>query len=224
MQKQKVLIGVGILAVGIIIGIFLFFGRSKTTPTVTQQTTPQAVGESVLVRGDSYQLGDSNAPVTIVEFVDFQCEACAYMHPITQRLLDEYKGKVRFVVRYWPLSDQHKNAQAAVFAAEAAGQCQTGKFWEMYDRLLTRQSQWSGSDEPWSIFVGWAKDLDCDGFPTDFETASNKFAAKVARDKEDAQVLKTNGVPNFFINGNNEGYIQTYDDFKSKIEKSLTGN
>lgn len=217
-MKGKVLGAVLVLLL-VLAGIY-FFNRPQTSPQ-TQTPTPAKTTEEraqILIRGDSYQRGDANAPLTIVEFVDFQCPACAYLYPITQKVLDEYKGKARLVVRYWPL-DQHKNAKAALFAAEAAGEL--GQYWEMYDKLMTNQKQWSESDNPWDIFVGFAKDLDLDTFPTNLQTATEKYTAKAERDIKDAMTLKVMGVPHFFINGVSYGYLKSYEDFKQNLEKEL---
>lgn len=213
--KGKVL-GAAILLIIIAGGVFILTQgplKQKTPPPKTAEEKAQ-----LLIRKDSYQLGNPDAPVSIFEFVDFQCEACNYVYPITKKILEEYEGKVNLTVRYWPL-DQHKNALASAYAAEAAGE--RGKYWEMYDKLMTSLSEWGESDRPWDIFVGYAKDLDLDGFPTDFETAVGKFSTKVERDKQDALALKAKGVPNFFINGVDYGYIQTYDEFKEKVEIEL---
>lgn len=202
----------------LVLGGVYFFSRPQTSP----QTPPPKTTEEraqILLREDSYQRGDPNALVTIVEFVDFQCEACVYMHQITQKILNEYKGKVRLVIRYWPL-DQHKNAKAAIFAAEAAGEL--GKYWEMYDKLMTERQQWSEANSFFDVFaVRFAKDLGLDGFPTNLQTAADKFATKAARDTQDAMALQVKGVPNFFINGVDYGYIKSYEEFKQNLEKEL---
>lgn len=213
-MKGKVLGAVFVLL--LVVGGIYLFSRPQTSPPA--KTTEERA--QILIRQDSYQRGDPNAPVTIVEFVDFQCEACAYMHPITQRILDEYEGKVRLVVRYWPL-DQHKNAKAAVYAAEAAGEL--GKYWEMYDKLMTTRQQWSEANSFFDVFaVRFAKDLGLDGFPTNLQTAAEKYATKVERDMQDAKTLRTKGVPNFFINGVDYGYIKSYEEFKKNLEKEIS--
>lgn len=218
MKKPVILILVAILVIILIAVAVFVLAKPKTAPTTTGQAVPLASRGDRLVRADSYQQGDADAPVTVVEFIDFQCEACAFMHPIIQKILDEYEGKVRLVVRYFPL-DQHKNANAAAFAAEATGEL--GKYWEMYDTLMANRPKWSESDNPWPLFVQYAKDLGVDGFPTALEVVSNKFAGKVDRDRGDAKALKIKGVPNFFINGRDHGYIQSYEELKKKIEEAL---
>lgn len=219
MNKLRLLAGIGVfLILALVIGVSLL--KRSRTPSTVPQVPDISDRRNLLVKDDSYQRGDPKVPVTIVEFVDLQCGACAYVNSFVQAILGEYGGKVKLVVRYWPLA-QHKNAKAAIYAAEAAGECPVGRFWEMYDRILENQSQWSQSDDPWNIFVGYAKDLDCDGFPTDFQTTSSKFAAKVARDLENAGTLSVKSVPVFFINGVNYGYLQSYNELKDKVETEL---
>lgn len=217
-QIRGKVLGAIIVLLLVLAGIY-FFNRPQTIP---QTPAPLKTGEEraqILMREDSYQRGDPNAKVTIVEFVDFQCPACAFTHPITQKILDEYEGKARLVVRYWPLP-QHKNAKAAVYAVEAAGEL--GKYWEMYDKLMTSQQQWSEANSFFDVFaVRFAKDLGLDGFPTNLQTAADKFAAKAERDTQDAKTLQVKGVPHFFINGVYYGYIKSYEEFKEKIEKEI---
>lgn len=216
-MKGKVLAAVIVLL--LVLGGIYLFSRPQTSPPTPAPVKTTEERAQILIREDSYQRGDPDAAVTVVEFVDFQCEACTYMHPITQKILDEYKGKVKLVVRYWPL-DQHKNAKAAVYAAEAAGELD--KYWEMYDKLMISRQEWSEANSFFDVFaVRFAKDLGLDGFPTDFQTAAGKFSAKIERDKKDASTLKTKGVPNFFINGVDYGYIKSYEEFKQNLEKEL---
>lgn len=192
----------------LVLGGIYFFSRPQTSDRA-----------QILIRQDSYQRGDPNAPLTIVEFVDFQCEACNYMYPITQKILDEYEGKSRLVIRYWPL-DQHKNAKAAVYAAEAAGAL--GKYWEMYDKLMTTRQQWSEANSFFDVFaVKFAKDLGLEGFPTSLQAAAEKYATKAERDIQDAKTLQLKAVPSFLINGVDYGYIKSYEEFKQNLEKEL---
>lgn len=216
-NKQAVLIGIiAVVVIAFIIGLFSF---KKTTAPPTTQPSPATSRKDLLIRADSYQKGNANAPLSIVEFIDFQCEACAYVYPIVQKTLDEYGQKARLIVRYWPL-EQHKNAKAAIYAAEAAGELD--KYWEMYALLMTNQKQWSEANSFWDVFaVKFAKDLGLENFPGDLKTAADKFAAKVERDSQDAIALKTTGVPHFFINGVYYGYLKSSEELKEKLDKEL---
>lgn len=210
--KGKWLVILLLLLLGVI-GIFVF--RPSSQPQIDLAQVPL----EILVRADNYSIGLDTAPVTIVEFVDLQCEACAYVHPITKRVTSEYTGQVRFVVRHWPLTDQHRNALAAAYAAEAAGE--EGMFWQMYDILLSRQNEWAQSNDPWPIFVDYAGELNIDRFPTDFTTASSQFSAKIERDRTDALAVLATGVPSFFVNGKFAGYVTSFEQFQGIIESEL---
>src|SRR5580704_72720 len=91
------------------------------------------------VTSADWTIGSSTAPVTLVEYADFQCPACAAFHPIVKQLLAEDGSKIYFAYRYFPLP-QHANAIVADEAAEAAGM--QGKFWDMSDLLFTNQLDW----------------------------------------------------------------------------------
>src|SRR5829696_7450400 len=81
--------------------------------------------------------GTSDAPVTLVEYGDFQCPYCGDTYPVVQELLARFGGQIRFVFRHMPMADLHPRAPAAAQAAEAAGA--QGRFWEMHDRLFEHQ-------------------------------------------------------------------------------------
>lgn len=94
----------------------------------------------LLIRPNSNKISTPSAKVTLVEFSDLQCPACAQAHPVVKQILEENKGNINFVYRHFPLS-QHKNARIAAEAAEAAGE--QGKFFEMVSKLFENQNKWS---------------------------------------------------------------------------------
>src|SRR5581483_190972 len=98
---------------------------------------------TVLTRNANHKITSTNTKVTIIEFADFQCPACGQAHPALKQILEEYKGKVTFIYRHFPLP-QHQNAILAAKASEAAGE--QGKFWEMHDMLYEKQNEWSESN------------------------------------------------------------------------------
>ena len=138
--------------------------------------------------------GPADAPVTIVMFSDFQCSACAATHPVLKRVLAEYPGKVRFVVRDFPLESIHDHAFAAARAANAAAK--QGKFFEYIDLLY--EGQHAFSDE---AFVAFAEKLGMDTkkFTADF---NDKAAAEeIRKDVADGKSYGVSGTPTIFING-----------------------
>ncbi|MEX2012856.1 MAG: thioredoxin domain-containing protein, partial [Candidatus Levyibacteriota bacterium] len=113
MKETKLLLGFGVVTIGILIGaVFLLSGSSTQAPTKTDP--------AVLVRSDSNKIGSESAKVTLVEFGDFQCPACAASYPIVREIKAVYKDELQLVFRNFPLPS-HGNAFAAAVAAEAAG-------------------------------------------------------------------------------------------------------
>lgn len=142
---------------------------------------------------DAPSRGSPMAPLTIVEFSDFECPYCGRAHPVLQQLLSEYEGRVRLVFKQFPLS-AHPHAAAAARAAVAAGN--QGKFWEMHDLLFEHQRQLEEED-----LLGYAEQigLDMDRFRADLASAETQ--ARVEADKDQGQRLGVEGTPTFFVDG-----------------------
>lgn len=172
--------------------------------------------QRLLIREDSPALGAAGAPVTIVEFLDPECESCRAAAPFVKQLLREYDGRVRLVVRYFPL---HSNSVLAATATEAAGE--QGKYWEMQDLLFTNQPQWGEQSTPQSaLFIEYARSL---GLNVEQFTAvlqGTKYAAKIERDRQDARALGARGTPTIFINGRQVQDI-SYASLKAEIDRAL---
>lgn len=214
-NDTKVIIGIGVLAVAILAGIVVF--GSSTIPT----TTPaKQVEKAELVRPESHAVGPTDAKVTVVEFADFQCPACAATHPVMKQLMGEYADRVRFVHRNFPLSSIHPNAELAARAAESAGL--QGKFWEMYDKLFETQAQWSTQVNPEGTFTGYAKDLGLDTAKFKDDLGSEKVTEIIALDKGDSQALGLTSTPTIYINDQQFAGDRSYEGLKSAIEAGLT--
>ena len=137
--------------------------------------------------------GAANAPVTVVEFTDFQCPACAAMHPVLEEVLKSYGDKVRFVVRDFPLG-QHENAQKAAEAANAANE--QGKFFEYIALLFQRQK---ALDVP--SLKKYASELGLNRTRFDAALDRGVYAAEVQRDIEDGEIYGVGSTPTIFVNG-----------------------
>ena len=137
--------------------------------------------------------GDANAPVTIVEFTDFQCPSCAAMQPILDEALKSYGSKVRLVVRDFPLA-MHANARKAAEAANAAHA--QGKFFEYTALLFKRQN---ALDVP--SLKKYASELGLDRARFDAALDSGKYAAEVKHDIDDGQLYGVDSTPAIFVNG-----------------------
>jgi protein-disulfide isomerase len=143
--------------------------------------------------------GGPSAAVVIEEFADYQCPPCGNMHPVVQKIVDDYGDRVRVVFRNYPLQKIHKNAFTAARAAEAAAL--QGKFWQMNDMIFKNQDQWKDSPEPRPLFHSYASriGLDVEKFKTDMDNQA--VTSRVIADAERGGSLGVGGTPTMFING-----------------------
>lgn len=195
--------------------VALFFLIRATAPK-----DPNAVYPKVsVIANDDHVKGPAESAVTLVEYGDFQCPACAQYEPIVQELLTEFGARVRFVYRHFPLP-QHKHAILAAQFSEAAGL--QGKFWEMHDKLFTGQKTWEGLSDAKPTFLTYADELSLDIAKLEQDLASDSIKTRVERDRTGALDFNVGSTPTFFLNGKRI-QPQNYDQFKSLIESTLGG-
>lgn len=161
---------------------------------------------------DQPSQGKVAAPVTIVEFTDYQCPSCAATKPILDRLVKEYGDKLRLVVRDYPLA-QHADAFKAAEAAEAARE--QGKYWEYTDLLMRNQTALDGDR-----LKAYASELGLDRVRFDKSLDTGKFAELVQRDIEAGNRLGIDSTPTIFINGR-RATDKSYESLKAGIETAL---
>jgi len=137
--------------------------------------------------------GPVDAPVTLLEYGDFECPYCGQAESVIRELLRDF-GDVRYVWRHLPLNDVHPNAQVAAEAAEAAAE--QGAFWEMYEQLLTHQDALSPAD-----LMGYAEQLGLDAERFGHDLEEHVGAARIAEDVDGADLSSVSGTPTFFVNG-----------------------
>ena len=137
--------------------------------------------------------GAEDAPVTVVEFADFECSACGRANPAVEKVLETQKGNVRFVFKHYPLPI-HPHGEAASRAAFAAGQ--QGKFWEMHKKLFDNQRHLEAMD-----LEGYAKDLGLDLAKFRADAKGQAATDRIDRDKKLGDSLGLKGTPTFYING-----------------------
>ena len=138
--------------------------------------------------------GPHDAPVTLVEYGDYQCPYCGQAEVAIRELLDSFGDDLRYVWRHLPLNDVHVYAQMAAEAAEAAAQ--QGAFWAMHDLLLAHQTELEPAD---LTRHAEALDLDLESFWTALH--ERQHAARIAEDVASADRSDVSGTPTFFING-----------------------
>ena len=138
--------------------------------------------------------GASNAPVTLVEYGDFECPSCRKAWPMVKELQRRLGDQLRFVFRHFPLTKLHPNAERAAEAAEAAAA--QGAFWPMYDRLFERQ--FALEDEN---LIEYATDLGLDGDRVRAALEGGTYRKRVKEDVSSGIQSSVNGTPTFYING-----------------------
>jgi protein-disulfide isomerase len=138
--------------------------------------------------------GPHDAPVTLVEYGDYECPHCGRAHPVVKAVQRELEGQLRFVFRNFPLAEAHPHALVAAQAAEAAGA--QGRFWEMHDLIFENQDALELAD-----LVGYAESLGLDTRRFEADLEAGTFAKKVRDDFRSGVRSGVNGTPTFFING-----------------------
>lgn len=164
---------------------------------------------------DAPSIGPTNAWVTMVVFSEYECPFCARVSPTVERLLEKYKGKIKFVFRHLPLAF-HPRARPAANAAECARA--QGKFWQMSDRLFSNQRNLTDA-----AFVRHAKRISGLKFKP-WETCYKqlKYDSRIARDIRIAADVGARGTPTFFVNGIKLSGAQPYANFESRVESALS--
>jgi NhaA family Na+:H+ antiporter len=158
--------------------------------------------------------GPAAAPVTLVEYGDYQCPHCRQVQPIIRGLRERFGDRLRYVFRHFPLTTLHPRAQKAAEAAEAAAA--QGKFWEMHDLLYDHQD---GVDD--NQLVHYAAELGLDVERFEYELATGVYAERVQEDSASGLRSGASGTPSFFINGYRYDGPWDIDSLAAEIEKPL---
>lgn len=189
---------------------------SQNQPPQNQPNTDVALPlVSFEIKTTDHIRGNVSAPVTLVEFSDFECPFCERIYPTLKQVLANYADKVRLVYKYFPLSF-HPNAQKAAEAAECASE--QGKFWEYHDKLFENQAAGFSTDK----FKQWAGELNLSNSQFNECLDSGKYAQKVQADFQEGTKKGVSGTPTTFVNGQLVVGAQSYETFKQTIDKLLS--
>jgi len=204
----------------------------QVAPAPQPAQAPSQPGAPAILRislDDDPMKGDPDAPLTIIEFSDFQCPFCSRFYEQTLSQIEEKyidTGKVNFVYRDLPLDSLHPNARPAHIAAECADE--KGKFWEYHDVLFEKQSEWSSlpSADLQITLTKYATDMGLQS--TEFETCLNsqEIDDEVNNDTLDAAKYAATGTPTFFIGTEKDGFVkmsgaQPFASFQLTIDSQL---
>jgi protein-disulfide isomerase len=165
--------------------------------------------------GDDPAKGPATAPVTLVEFSDFQCPYCARVGPTLKRVEETYGEKVRIVYRDFPLLQIHNNAAKAAEAGSCAAD--QGKFWPLHDKMFENQAKLSVPD-----LKQLAKDAGLDAAAFDQCLDSGKKSAEWNEDLKDGERYGVTGTPAFFVNGRLLGGAASFEKLAEVIDDELT--
>jgi protein-disulfide isomerase len=222
MKKEVgILLAIGVVVVVLgVVGASYYRGSVQKAPVVPDNS-------KVLVRPDSYTLGPADAKVTVVEFLDPECESCASVAPQVKAMLKEYDGKsVRLVARYMPL---HPNAKLAVQYTEAAGA--QGKYWEYQEKLFAMQPEWGTKHGPAgahaaptapvsTLFEKYGKEIGLDPQRLNTDAGNSDYTQKADRDLNDGRALGVRATPTFFVNGRKLARL-SMQDLRTLINEEL---
>jgi len=210
-KKYSIWLGTAVVLILAIIGMYWLV----TSPSPSQQI---AIKVAPVSKRDITN-GNASAKITLIEYSDFQCPACAAYHPIVNQLLKTYGKNLYFIYRMFPLTNVHPNSHIAAQAAYAA--LKQGKFFDMADVLFNKQQEWADLQDTTTAFADYATmlKLDVSKFKTD--TNSNEAKKYVNDSENQAQSEGINATPTFILNGNKINNPQSLDEFKKLIDTEI---
>ena len=196
MQNKKLVLSTLVAVIAFFVGFSFFY---KNDSKSTQNIAVENINE-LLVRDYSYKMGDNSKNISVVEFLDPECESCAIYSTVVKRLYKEYYGDIQIVIKYL---DNHKNSRFTIQILEAARV--QGKYEEVLDMMFEKHSLWASHyasvDKPellWQ-FLKEISDLDIEKLKEDMKNP--KIDEIIKQDREDANALGVRGTPTIFVNG-----------------------
>ncbi|MGB3909807.1 MAG: thioredoxin domain-containing protein [Pseudolysinimonas sp.] len=204
-----------LIVVGFLVAAILQAPQSRDPET---GSTPGAA-PAAAIRDDTHILDDAgDGAVTVVEFLDFECEACGAFYPVVEDLREEFSGRVTFAFRYFPLPG-HGNSKNAAIAVEAAAQ--QGQLEAMYTRMFETQSEWGEAQESRApLFRQFADELGLDLAEFDAAVADPATLERVESDFDEGVALGVGSTPTFFVN-DRMVQLTSFEDLRAAIEAEL---
>ncbi|GGS40879.1 DsbA family protein [Streptomyces nanshensis] len=218
-KNLKISLGLVAIVLAVVAALLAANRAPDASPAEDGADASGSAPSSALVREDSHRLSTAkDGKVTVVEFLDLECESCRAAFPHVERLRKEFEGRVTFVIRYFPIPS-HRNAERAATAVEAAAA--QGKLEEMYTKMYETQESWGDQQVSHEeTFRGFAQELGLDMPKFEKAWKDPATAERVQKDRTDGISLGVQGTPTFFINGKRP-QITDYDSFKAAIEAEL---
>ncbi|MFY9228141.1 MAG: thioredoxin domain-containing protein [Candidatus Microsaccharimonas sp.] len=192
----------GVAIIGLLGGLVAYSRLSSPSADVSSVDTNAIVSASDQNgQIDDHVIGNTDSNVILIEYGDFQCPGCGGAHPQIKEVTEEYKDKVLFIFRNFPLTTIHPNARAASAAVEAAGL--QGKYWEMHDLVFENQGEWESLNgtERTDMFTSYVVDLGLNKDTFLKDIASTKVNQKISFDQALGKKLNVDSTPSFYLNG-----------------------
>ena len=200
------LIIIGAVLVAAVLGGYFYYNSAKTSgPKPAANTNTNATRNAANAPAGATppnMMGSPTASVTIEEFADFACGACASVNPTLKEITSTYGSRIKFIFRHYPLAiPGHEKSYEAAAAAEAAGLQDRAKFWAMQNLLLENQKAWSANPNYLSIWEGYAQQIGLD-----VERFKNDMAGRETKSRVDADIARGRGMsldstPTVLVNG-----------------------
>lgn len=193
--------------------------NAGNSPSVLSAPTP--LPERVIsseefseIKNGELAKGKADAPVTVVEFSDFQCPACGGAYPAIKQILDTYGDKIRLIFRHFPLTNIHPLAKPAALASYCA--FEQNKFWEYHDLVFEKQTELSENN-----LKQWAKDLGLNTSAFNTCLDSQRYKSKVEADMALGNKVQVGGTPTFFVNGKEVNWISNNEGWQNALKRYI---
>ena len=184
-------------------------------------TSPEREASAAeVVRDDSHVMSRAtDEKAVLVEFLDFECEACRAYYPTVEQLREEHGDELTFVIRYFPIASHTNSTHAAVAAEAAAAQ---GRLEPMYQRMYNTQAEWGeAQDSKADVFRGFAQELGLDMDQYDADVADPATTERVQSDFDEGRALGVNSTPTFFLDGEKLD-VATPEDLVQSVQGALS--
>jgi protein-disulfide isomerase len=210
--KISIAVTTGVIALLAII-VFIAVAKPFSPPK------EEAVAATPIVAENSHRLDVAeDGKVTLVEFLDFECEVCGAVYPSVEEIRDEYAGEITYVLRYFPIPG-HQNSMNAAIAVEAAAQ--QGELELMYQKMFETQKAWGEQqDSKAGLFRQYAQELGLDMAAYDEAVADPETEARVQFDFDAGLALGVEGTPTFFVNDDVVN-LTSVDDLRAALDAAL---
>ena len=193
-KPLSILAAVVVVALGV-----AFYLQRRADDQTASAPAPSSQNTGSVLSSQGWSKGNSQAKAVLVEFVDFQCGACAAASGRVAKIARKHGSRLKIVFKHHPMQKAHGNAMIAAQAAEAAGL--QYKFWEMHDLLLQRQHEWAKVPDAQTLFLRYAAELQLNLARFRRDLWNQEVRNKIYRDIMEGQMAQVRSVPAFFLNG-----------------------